>query len=185
MLLGGLELPLQFVGPGLINALVPYEIPVNGVQQLIVEQNGAYSLPETVVVATASPAVFTQNESGQGPGVIVVYKADGSAFETNPNEFASAGDTLVIYSTGLGPVSPAVPDGAAAPLSPLSNTVNAVTATIGGVAAKVTFAGLTPTLAGLYQVNATVPAGVIAGPDVPVILTVAGFSSPPVTVAIQ
>jgi uncharacterized protein (TIGR03437 family) len=42
----------------------------------------------------------------QGLGVIVVYQADGSAFETNPNQFASAGDTLVIYCTGFGPVSP-------------------------------------------------------------------------------
>ncbi len=185
VLLGGMALPLQFVGPGLINALVPFEIPVNGVQQLIVEQNGMYSLPETVVVATASPAVFTQNESGQGLGVIVVYQADGSAFETNPNQFASAGDTLVIYCTGLGPVNPAVPDGAAAPLSPLSNTVNPVTVTVGGMPAKVGFAGLTPTLAGLYQVNVTVPTGVAAGANVPVIVTTSGFSSAPVTVAIQ
>jgi uncharacterized protein (TIGR03437 family) len=88
----------------------------------------------------------------------------------------------ILVRTG---VSLAVPDDAAAPLSPLSNTVNAVTANIGGVAAKVTFAGLTPTLAGLYQVHAMVPAGITAGTDVPVILTAAGFASAPVTVAIQ
>ena len=164
---------------------MPFEIPVNGTQQLLVEQNGMYSLPETVVVATANPAVFTQSETGQGPGVVVVYKTDGTVFETNASQFASAGDLLVIYCTGLGTVSPPVADGAAAPLTPLSKTVNPVTVTIGGQPAKVMFAGLTPTLAGLYQVNAIVPGGVTAASDVPVIVTAAGFSGAPVTVAIQ
>jgi uncharacterized protein (TIGR03437 family) len=38
-----------------------------------------------------------------------------------------------------------------------------VTATIGKVEASVSFAGLTPTLAGLYQINLQVPAGVTSG----------------------
>jgi uncharacterized protein (TIGR03437 family) len=60
-----------------------------------------------------------------------------------------------------------------------------VTVTIGGQPAPVAFAGLTPTYAGLYQVNVTVPNGITAGPSVPVIITAAGLSSPPVTVAVQ
>ncbi len=63
--------------------------------------------------------------------------------------------------------------------------MNTVTASIGGLPAQVSFAGLAPGFAGLYQVNVTVPAGVTAGASVPVILTAAGFSSAPVTVAIQ
>jgi len=63
--------------------------------------------------------------------------------------------------------------------------VNPVTATIGGQPAKVLFAGLAPGFAGLYQVNVVVPTGVTTGADIPVILTTAGFSSTPVTVAIK
>lgn len=185
VLLGGQRLPLEFVSAGQINALVPYGIAVNGLQELLVEQNGVYSPLEALAVAAANPAVFTQSQSGQGAGVIVVVKADGTQFEATASQPASAGDALVIYCSGLGAVSPAVGDGAAAPLSPLSTTVNAVTATVGGQPAQVLFAGLTPGYAGLYQVNAVVPAGVAAGPNVPVILTVAGFPSAPVTVAIQ
>jgi uncharacterized protein (TIGR03437 family) len=36
---------------------------------------------------------------------------------------------------------------------------------------------------GLYQVNALMPAGVAAGNQVPVVLTVGGQSSPPVTMS--
>jgi len=63
--------------------------------------------------------------------------------------------------------------------------VNTVTATIGAVAASVQFAGLTPGFAGLYQVNAVVPPGVVAGNQVPLVLTAAGQSSAPVTIAVH
>jgi uncharacterized protein (TIGR03437 family) len=159
VLLGGQAIPLEFVSPGRINALVPYGIPVNGLQDLTVEQNGVYSFAEAVVVATANPAVFTQSQSGQGPGVIVVVKAAGAQFEASAAQPASAGDALVIYCSGLGPVDPPVADGEAAPLSTLSHTVNPVTVTIGGQSAQVLFAGLAPGFAGLYQVNIVVTGG--------------------------
>ena len=157
VLLGGQPLPLEFVSSGQINALVPYGTPVNGLQDLQVTQNGTYSFAETIVVAAANPAVFTQAQSGQGAGVIVVVKAAGTQFEASATEPATAGDALVIYCSGLGAVSPPVADGAAAPLSTLSKTVNPVTVTIGGQSAQVLFAGLAPGFAGLYQVNAIVP----------------------------
>ena len=186
VLLGGQPLPLQFVSAGLINAVVPFETPVNGFQELLISQNGTYSLPESVVVASVSPAIFTQSETGQGAGVIVVYKSNGTVYETSSTQPASAGDLLLIYAAGLGPVDPAVADGMAAPLSaPFPATVNPVTATVGGQPAQVQFAGLAPGYAGVYQVNVIVPPGVAAGATVPVILTVGGFSSAPVTVAIQ
>jgi uncharacterized protein (TIGR03437 family) len=142
-------------------------------------------LPETVVVAAAQPAVFTQNQSGSGPGAIMVAQANGSQFLDTATTPASAGDALVIYCSGLGAVTPAVAAGAAAPGSPLARTSDPVTVTIGGQAAQVFFAGLTPGYAGLYQVNVYVPSGVAAGTDVPVVVSVAGAASAPVTVAIQ
>jgi len=98
---------------------------------------------------------------------------------------ATAGDTLVIYCTGLGEVNPSIVAGTPAPVSPLSHTVNTVTATMGGIAANVQFAGLTPGFAGLYQVNAVVPTGVTPGNQVPLILTAAGQSSVAVTIAVH
>lgn len=185
VLLGGQPLPLQFVSPGQINAVVPFGTPMNGTEQLLISQNGRYAPPETVVVATTAPAVFTQSENGRGAGVIEVYRSDGTVYETSPSNPASAGDSLALYCSGLGPVSPAVADGVAASTVTLSQTVNTVTATIGGQPAEVKFAGLAPDYAGVYQVNLIVPAGVAAGTAVPLVLSVGGVSSSPVTVTIQ
>jgi uncharacterized protein (TIGR03437 family) len=90
----------------------------------------------------------------------------------------------VIYCTGLGAVTPPVPAGVPAPASPLSEATG-VSVTIGGVAANASFAGLSPGFAGLYQINAVVPSGVTPGSQVPVVLSVAGQTSPPVTMAIR
>jgi len=44
---------------------------------------------------------------------------------------------------------------------------------------------LTPGLAGLYQINAIVPADITTGEAVPVTVSVAGQTSPPVTMAVR
>jgi uncharacterized protein (TIGR03437 family) len=184
-LMGGELLPLQFTSTGQINAIVPYNVPVNGTQQMLIQQNNAYSLPEPMTIAIAQPAVFSQDETGQGAGIIVVVTPDQKQFLATPATPASAGDALVIYCAGLGAVSPAVPAGSAAPVSTLSNTVNTTTVKVGGQPAQVLFAGLAPGFAGLYQVNAIVPSGITPDANVPVVLTVGGISSSPVTVAIK
>jgi uncharacterized protein (TIGR03437 family) len=67
----------------------------------------------------------------------------------------------------------------------LSYTANTVAITIGGVSASVAFAGMAPGYPDLYQVNTTLPAGIPAGTQVPVVLTVAGQTSPPVTISVH
>ena len=92
--------------------------------------------------------------------------SDGTEFWNTTSSPARAGDVLVIYCTGLGPVSPAVAAGTAAPALPLSGTVDTVM--VGGIAAQAPFAGLAPGFSGLYQVNGVAPSGVAPGPAVTV-----------------
>lgn len=183
VLLGGVPMPLEYVGNGQINAVVPWKVPVNTTMQLIVEQNGMSSMPGPVNIAPAEPAVFTSNSTGSGQGAIIILKSNGQYFLPGQGS-ASAGDVLEVYATGLGAVSPTVADGAASPSAPPAQTVVPVTCTIAGQNATVGFAGLAPGFAGLYQVNVTVPSGIAAGTQVPVVLTQGNVSSPPVTVAI-
>ena len=185
VIMAGQPLPLQFAASGQINAIIPYDVPANATQQVVVVNGPAYSQPEPVIVAPAQPAVFTADASGSGTGIIVDVQPDGSQFVVNAGNPASAGDAIVIYCAGLGPVDPPVAAGSAASLTQLSNTVNPVTVTIGGQSAQVIFGGLAPGFAGLYQVNAIVPSGITPASNVPLVLTVAGQSSAPVTIALQ
>ena len=183
VLMGGKPLPLRYVGSGQVNAQVPFDLGVNTQQQLVVVRGATLSVPQDVVVAAAQPAVYTQNLSGKGAGVIV----DGITNQLNtPANPATAGDVVVIYANGLGAVNPQVPSGTPAPMNgPLSQTVNPLTVTIGGVNAHVNFAGLAPGYPDLYQVNVVVPAGATAGNAVPVVLSIAGQTSPVVTMAVR
>jgi adhesin/invasin len=67
-------------------------------------------------------------------------------------------------------------DGTAAGSNPLSSVTSAVTATIGGQTAAVSFAGLAPGFVGLWQANIVVPSGVTQG-DLPLVVTAGGQSS--------
>ena len=135
-------------------------------------------------MAAAQPAVFTVDQSGQGQGAIFRQRSGALALADSAAP-AQAGDALIIYCTGLGTVDPPVVEGTAAPLSPLSSTKSPVTVMVGDKPAQVQFSGLIPGFAGLYQVNVVMPPGVAAGGAVPVALTVAGQTGPPVTIAVQ
>lgn len=192
--LGGIAMPLLYAGSGQINALVPQELaPNNAYSMQILDASGTLkALPVSLLVKELQPAIYTLDASGSGPGIVAGSATGKLISASNP---AHAGDYLVVYCTGLGPVlgpngEPRLADGAAAPTDQVFHTRAVVTASIGGVSAPVTFAGLTPTLAGLYQVNVQVPAGIASG-TVPVVVsasdarTGATGQSNAVTIAVQ
>jgi uncharacterized protein (TIGR03437 family) len=81
-------------------------------------------------------------------------------------EPARPGDNIQIFMTGLGrttangdPNGAVLPTGDLAPASgiPFYHTAATPAVTIGGNPSRVTFSGLTPGSAGLYQVNVVVP----------------------------
>ncbi len=177
----GRPLPLLFASDAQINAQIPYGLPTNTRHQIVVRRGATLAVPESITVAETQPAIFTKDQSGRGQGVIL----DTSFRFAEPGNAVRAGDVIIIYCSGLGATDPAVAAGAAAPGSPLSGVTNFVRLTIGGVDAQVFFGGLAPGFAGLYQVNAFVPAGVAPGNEVPVVLSSAGQSGPPVTMAVR
>lgn len=185
VILKGARAPLVYVSENQINALVPYQLPGNAKYQVIVLRGMTLSSPETIAIFDSQPAVFTTDQSGKGQGHIYIVGSDGAQTLAAPASPASAGHVLTVYCAGLGEVQPPLVAGVAAPAGQLENTVNPVTATIGGVAANVLFAGLTPGFTGLYQINMTVPRGVTRGDAVPLVLTVAGIASQPVSMAIR
>jgi uncharacterized protein (TIGR03437 family) len=183
--IAGNLVPLFYASDGQVNAILPYGLAVNTTQQMIVSRGSSVSVPQAITMAAAAPGVFSTNGQGSGQGFIQGYDSSGRATLADASNPVTAGQTIVIYCTGLGEVTPTVTAGAPTPLSPLSTTVNPVTVTIGGVSAPVAFAGLVPGQVAEYQVNAVIPAGVTPGSQVPVVLTAAGQQSAPVTIAVH
>ncbi len=180
----GFPAPLLFVSPGQINLQIPWELGLgDGTAPIAVIVNG----PTTRGTAANSPVNGTPsntikaNVGDFGPGVFAVVQADGSLTSSKP---AGAGDVLIIYANGLGAVDSPVVTGQVAPSDRLIRTTETPTITIGGVTAQVLiFSGLAPGFAGLYQVNVQVPAGVAAGGSTPLVVSIGGQASPPVSIA--
>jgi uncharacterized protein (TIGR03437 family) len=144
--------PLYFVSPGQLNVLVPYA--TTGPTATIVVQNGSVnSNTVTVPVAVTSPGVYTLDQSGSGGGAIL--HADYSS--VNDAKPAIGGETVLIYLTGLGTVTPPVDDGTAGNSNTLYGADADVVVYVGGEQATVLFKGLAPGYPGLYQLNVTLP----------------------------
>jgi uncharacterized protein (TIGR03437 family) len=179
--LGGYDVPLFYADGGQVNAQVPFEV-APGVATLVVTGKDSAGAPGSVTIVSAQPGVFTVSQSGTGQGVVL----DALNNLVDSSHAVKAGEVVVIYATGLGATSPAVATGQAAPaVPPLALVTTPVKVTIGGVDATVEFAGLAPGFVGLYQVNARVPAGVMAGNAVPLVLTQNGVPSNTVTIAVR
>jgi uncharacterized protein (TIGR03437 family) len=181
----GRTLPLLYAGSTQVNAMIPFDLPINATHQLVVQRGTAISVPQPVSVLSSESGVFTSNLTGTGAGIVVRVTPDGSQSVVSTDNPAQAGDGLVIYCAGLGDVSPRQLAGHAVPFTPLSTTLDSVQVTIGGVQVPPFFAGLTPGFTGLYQVNVIVPAGLTPGDNVPLVISQAGRSSPPVSLSVR
>ena len=162
-------------------------ININTTHQVLLRRGDTFATPAPIEVAAAQPTVFLAPQA-QAPAQGHIYRFIDQATQppAAPGNPAAAKDFLIIYCSGLGETGPAVIAGEAAPAEePFARTVDPVVVTIGGVEAKVAFAGLTPFFSGLYQVNVQVRSGVAPGDEVPLVVSVGGQMSPPVTVAIE
>jgi len=103
--------PILFANATQINALVPAGLAVGATATVTVNSAGTPSDGLfAVTVVTAAPGIFTMSSDGVGQGAIEQMHTSGNAVTTSVNGSnnsgnpvaASAGDTLIIYLTGLG-----------------------------------------------------------------------------------
>jgi uncharacterized protein (TIGR03437 family) len=158
VLVNNVPAPIYYVSPNQVAALVPYQTTAS-VAQIKVVNNGVASNSVTELVNLTAPGVFTQPAGGVG--YTAALHPDFSLVTRDSP--AQPGETIAVFVTGLGDVFPGVPDGSAGPSPDFSTAINAISAHINGVAANVTYKGLAPGLAGLYQVNIEIPTGLTAG----------------------
>jgi uncharacterized protein (TIGR03437 family) len=168
--IGGFAAPLISATAGdtgdQINLQVPFELDGVAQADVVVNNNGAIGAPETIYFGLA-PAIFTRDLSGAGAGAVL--HSDFSAVDSARP--AAAGETVLVYCTGLGPLKSALASGARPGAA--NEARAAISVSIGGQTAAVSYAGAAPGFAGLYQVNVVVPAGLAAG-DQLVVITAGG-----------
>jgi uncharacterized protein (TIGR03437 family) len=160
--------------------MVPYEASTYGVASIQVVNNGAKSNIATTYVYQTTPGVFTANPvGGYGVAAMLDFPSSGGYFVVSGNQPANPGDPVALYLTGLGSAFPSNPDGALGPASG-DSLVNSAQVFVGGTnVGNFAYAGLAPALAGLYQINFTMPT-LCASPAVPPCI-VAGVNSLDVT----
>ncbi len=186
--LGGLSLsfgttpsPLFYAAGGQVNLQVPWELAGQSQASLAASLAGQTGPAQTIPLATYAPGIFTINGQGAGAGAIL----DSSYNLITASNPAAAGiTTILIYATGLGPVTNQPPTGAA-PGVALSSTTTNPTVMLGNVAANVVWAGLAPGTVGEYQINVSIPANAPTGSAVPLTLSIGGATSNTVTIAVQ
>jgi len=165
----GEPLPVLFVSPTQVNAQMPFQ--AIGDVTLILHTPGGTSDNFNVVIEPNAPSVFLA-AVGPDTDVPTIVRNDNNQLVTPSNPIHRQSNTaLVIYLTGLGQTSPAVPTGQPAPLKPLAVPLLAPTVTLGGVNLPVLFSGLAPGLVGVDQINVSVPFNVPQGMSVPLVIT--------------
>lgn len=192
VLVNGSPAPMYYSSYSQIAFQMPFGLtPQKDVTVQVIRDGQAGNIVSAKVAARA-PRILLVGVGAYG----AILNQDGSipmptgsfpGVNTHP---AQVGDTLTIYTIGLGAVSPAVAAGDPAPSTePLSRLTALPVANFyltGGLTITATpfFGGLAPTFAGLYQVNVTIP------PDAPkgIVNLTLGFSdaiSNAVQIAIQ
>jgi uncharacterized protein (TIGR03437 family) len=153
-----------FVGPGQINAILPSKTPT-GSATLTVTTSAGTSAPATFTVVDHSFGINSVNQSGAGPGIV-----DNSNYNLiTQNSAAQAGDTVIIWGTGLGAVTGNEQDG---PL-PGNQPNIPVTVLVGSQEAKIMYRGRSGCCAGVDQIAAVIPSGV-TGCHVPIAVEING-----------
>ena len=152
-----------YTSAGQVAAILPSNTPA-GTGTITVSYNGTVSPPMPITVAKSSFGIFALNQQGSGTGVI----QDGNYNFNSPTFAFQPGETVVLWGTGLGPIT-----GSDATTPPTGNLpgIN-VSVTVGGAPAAVTYAGRSG-YSGDDQVAFTIPSG-ISGCAVPVAVTVSG-----------
>lgn len=167
--------PQFYVSPGQLNFQLPPDT-LDGLATVVATSSDNKISVGTVQVSRVEPGVFTANANGLGvlAATILRVKPDNSrAFEsivrldTTTNRFVSIPvdlgpetDTLflVMYGTGFR----------------YRSALSAVSVTLGGINAEISYAGPAPGFVGLEQGNVRIPRSLIGRSEVDFVITVDG-----------
>lgn len=169
---GEMAAPLYYVSPTQINFLVPTELRP-GDMDFFTTHDGLAGPHVTVTLHDAAPGLYPW-----GAGMIASTHADGSVI-TNDHP-AHPGETVVVYGTGLGRTHPELQTGLISMVAAQILLLSELSVQVAGTALdnqSIQYAGITPGIPGLYQVNLVLPKEL--APDPEIRLSIGAQVSPP------
>jgi uncharacterized protein (TIGR03437 family) len=166
VLFNGAPVPLFYADPNQINFQVPMGAPQSGFADLqVVEIETGRVLGETALqMNNVLPGLFTQ--AGNGSGAAAALNQDNTVnSQTNP---AVQGSIITLFGTGQGFISGAPDDGDVSGKPLQTERAPTVIMGTGPIPdANIKYAGLAPTLVGVWQLNLLIPDTVITLPNNP------------------
>jgi uncharacterized protein (TIGR03437 family) len=172
---------MYYTSAGQVAALLPSNTPT-GAGSFTVTYNGQVGNSVGHAIVASNLGIFTIDSTGQGPGIVTfadyslvsAVKAANCGGPSTSCGAANPGDTLILWATGLGPVSGGDASGAglgvAMPDVPL-------TLWLGGIQAPVVYQGRTGCCIGEDQIVFTVPNNVPTGCGVPLVVQIGTASN--------
>jgi uncharacterized protein (TIGR03437 family) len=166
---------LAYISSTQINAVAP-AVGAGTVSVTVITPSGA-SPAVTVVAQAVQPAFFPWGNYAVATHQDYSLAVKSGTFSGVATGAAAPGELIILWGTGFGPTTPAVPGGIEVPFDTTYYTADPVTVTVGNVPATVYGTALAPGYAGLYQVAIQIPES-LAGGDYPVVASISGAQSP-------
>ncbi|MGH8246396.1 MAG: hypothetical protein ACREUU_08180, partial [Gammaproteobacteria bacterium] len=138
-----------------VAAVLPSSTPL-GSGTVTVTYSGRTSATAPITVVRSSPGIFALNQAGSGPGVIQNVISESSRPFNAVTEPVRPGQIMILWGTGIGPVSG---NEAAGPLPGNLANIN-LRVWVGGREAEVQYRGRSGCCVGVDQIVFVVPAGV-------------------------
>jgi uncharacterized protein (TIGR03437 family) len=161
--IGGQSAFVSYVSPGLVDVQVPSNVSTGTQPVIVTTEAGGASNPTLVTVNAEEPGLLAPPSFSVGGNQYVValfpdystYVFPTGAIAGLASHPAQPGDTIILYGTGFGTVTPGFPAGQ---IVTQNNTLTApFHIFFGNTEATVQYDGLEPYYVGLYQFNVVVP----------------------------
>jgi len=166
VLIGDIISLVSYVSPTQINALVPYNLKPDRDVPVVVDRLGTRGPRVSIHLRQFAPAFFQY-----GPDNVVAQHDDWTVITADSP--ARPGGYAILYLTGLGPLAGPVdeyyPPGKAVQIQARPD----LQLFLDGQPvddSRIEYAGLVPTISGLYQINLKLPDNVGANPEIQVAL---------------